>query len=80
MQGRSKRGCGGATPPTEMMRIKSGKIMKQSGKKYAKIREIRDVVIRKINKIKWRQFFKACNLVCMSGQHEGGDLLADCVA
>ena len=60
-QERSERGgCGGATPPppppTEMTRKKSGKIKKQSGKKsgkiYAKMREIRDIAIRKINKIK----------------------------
>ena len=29
--------------------------MKQSGKRYAKMREIRDIAIRKINKINWRQ-------------------------
>ena len=49
-------GGGGTTSPTEMTRKKSGKIMKQSckksGKKYAKMREIRDIAIRKINKIK----------------------------
>ena len=40
---------------------KSGKIMKhsckKSGKKYAKMRDIRDIGIRKINKIKLCQFF-----------------------
>ena len=51
MQGRSEWGCvGGATPrppPNWDDEKKSGKIMKQSGKKsgkkYAKMREIRDI-------------------------------------
>ena len=46
-------GAGGMLhPPTEITREKTGKIMKQSGKKsgkkYANLRGIRDIAIRKI--------------------------------
>ena len=65
-KGEASGGCGGAAspPPNWDDAKKSGKIMKpgeknrgKSGKKYAKMREIRNIAIRKINKIKWRQFF-----------------------